>query len=270
MSTRLHVRVDAASPPLRGVVAAVATLPATYRLQGARDDGAVPDVVVIDGARTGWGAQAADAAAHGARAVIVVAPSAPAGGPTGGVPLIADDRHAGNPAARTLRDHLQAADRGALLEVRITDGLTATPRAQFAAALALAEAAAGSRAAQASLVVASARTHIARATLDDGRPVHIAMTCTDALPVGATLRIVSTGSVLSARFPDGTSAAPGIVRVSQRSGCTTPPAVYETAHRVALRRAARAARDAGTEDDTTDVLRRIALVDTVFPTVLAV
>lgn len=273
MTRRWMLVVDAAMAAQRrdAVRAAAASLPQTYAVDG-RTATAAPTsevgvgpaagqahVVVVDGTRPAWGVRLAHAARAGARAAVVVDPVVDDGADPP-IPVVVDRVYARRRALDAVRPRVADTDVGAMLEVDAVASADADLHAELVGMLALARACGGVGYGRLRPVARTSRTVSVDGELADGRRVHVCVVCTNALLPAARVRVIDRSSMVVAELPGGGTARPGVVRVVTDAGMTTIPTPWQTAHRVALLRAAEAAAGTAPGDDLGAVTADISVV----------
>ena len=233
-----------------GAAATLASLPLSFTTTHSR-----AEVVLIDGAE-GWPERVADAAREGARVVVVLEPTAPGDHEPVAIPTILDQPYAGNPALPAIAENVALADVAGLLEIRAIASVGSSRETVLRSLLSLLRAAAGRQLEGGEAVVTASDGLIVRGSLGDGRPVLITSTVTDALPECATIRLVAARSTFEATLPTANAARPARVVRFDENGARRWPELWETSHRVAVRRARDLLR--GDTDDRGDDLAEFA------------
>lgn len=177
-----------------------------------------------------------------------------------GVPVIPATTWAHNPAVAAARPHLSR-----LLGARASAStrIDAAPGSDLYRILldqlALVRAAVGGIVAL-SMVRWDAHGYDLLGVVDDDTEVSMSAILSNALPGGATLRLLTRQDAVRLSLPTPDSARPGTVVLSNADGATLLPTEWETADRTALRLLHSLVNEGGTSDELDDLLTDIATV----------
>lgn len=243
----------AAGPVAReagAVTQTMASLPETFGpVPGNQSDSqpGAADVLVIAGG-PGWTAEAANAAAAGARGIVVANPvpedttQLAAAAAAAGTAVVLDLRWASNPAL--VGDPTEPDARGAVRSAAGTASLldsvaTAAPGTDpqrlladhLAALLTVCGPLDGLR-----VLRSGATGYTVRGRLANGAPFTAQGVLTAARPAGVDIRLYTSDGGVTVQVPDPDAAWPAQVRVTGAQGELLLPTLYESAHRSAWRR----------------------------------
>jgi hypothetical protein len=252
--TVLTVAADAGAVAPGAIPATIASLPMTLSLTTEPD----ADLRAIDGS-PGWSDRVVAAIMSGTRGVVVVHPTAATAAELGAlvehdVPIVLDTRWRHTPVADRLLEGLGAIDGGvSLLEAHaITAGTVGIDDAMRDLLL-LAQAAAG----PVRHVVTVQRTParlIVHARVGE-TDLHAVVDVTRVAAGSAWLRALGATGGVEAFVPDAATARAARLTLTDPSGHTLEPTLYESAHRVAWRRLAQAVRGGVAVDDLPEFAR---------------
>jgi hypothetical protein len=236
MTTQLTVFATGPADAAGRIAEAVASLPISLH---PGDEGS--DLVGVAG-DSGWTDAAQQAIRSGARGVLVVDPVAEdvaalrAEAEEAGVPVVLDSPWAHNPAVlETAAVLAERNDRETLLEVRVDLPLGADLDRALLGQLALVRAVAGP-VTRLRFDRRNRSGYDALGRLASGARLNLSAILSDAVPAGASVRVIRAEDAVRLSVPDPGTTVPGRLVVSDERGATLRTTKWESSHRVAWRR----------------------------------